>query len=511
MGQTRAQRAARARRRPRRARRPGRPRAARPRRDSRRQPCGGQSTLAPASHPGRWDTPPHALLLCARSDDFAVERDGAAGPLSDLWPGGYQPGDRLGVVLDQPMDPCGCSNLICATNTLFYDVLRDTKGAGNFFRYADTYLFGVGCEPGDFNQLDVWPLHKFVAVLQPTAEARARDDQRPPHHAARRSPRPARAAAARSCSRPGTRSRAGPLRRHVLAAHGPRARRRHRRSSATGSSRATSSRRSSRRPASAPASRRACAACAAPSTASRCAARDVPHAAERRRPRARCSASARCCRPATRRSPAAPRRRSSCRSRCRCRRSTRTSAPLDAATRCRRRRRSRRRPRRTPALRAAHRDAPAHGLRRDPAPHGRHVRGVGGLGLDLRLRRSHRRAPRRARDGRHLGRVAAAEVALHGPDALAAADYCFTSDMAGLAVGQVRYGAFCDERGKMLGDGTVYNTGDNERGMLVVTALTTDGDHFRRVTAEGPRRRDRRAHRRACRTCSCRARARASC
>ena len=35
-----------------------------------------------------------------------------------------------------------------------------------------------------------------------------------------------------------------------------------------------------------------------------------------------------------------------------------------------------------------------------------------------------------------------------GPDALAAADYCFTSDMAGLAVGQVRYGAFCDERGK---------------------------------------------------------------
>ncbi len=105
------------------------------------------------------------------SDDFAVERDGAAGSLSDLWPGGYQPGDRLGVVLNQPMDPCGCSNLICGTNTLFYDVLRDTKGTGGFFRYADTYLIGVGCEPGDFNQLDVWPMHKFVGVLQPTAEA----------------------------------------------------------------------------------------------------------------------------------------------------------------------------------------------------------------------------------------------------------------------------------------------------------------------------------------------------
>ena len=69
------------------------------------------------------------------------------------------------------MDPCGCSNLICGTNTLFYDVLRDTKGTGGFFRYADTYLIGVGCEPGDFNQLDVWPMHKFVGVLQPTAEA----------------------------------------------------------------------------------------------------------------------------------------------------------------------------------------------------------------------------------------------------------------------------------------------------------------------------------------------------
>ena len=69
------------------------------------------------------------------------------------------------------MDACGCSNLICGTNTLFYDDLRAARGAGNFFRYADTFLFGVGCEPGDFNQLDVWPLHKFVTVLQPTAEA----------------------------------------------------------------------------------------------------------------------------------------------------------------------------------------------------------------------------------------------------------------------------------------------------------------------------------------------------
>ena len=105
------------------------------------------------------------------ASDFAVERDGSTQPLSDLWPGGYQPGDRLGVVLAQPMDAVGCSNLICATITLFYDYLRSTLGTGNFFRYCDTYLFGVGCEAGDFNQLDIWPLHKWVTILNPTTEA----------------------------------------------------------------------------------------------------------------------------------------------------------------------------------------------------------------------------------------------------------------------------------------------------------------------------------------------------
>src|SRR3954463_10064261 len=104
------------------------------------------------------------------ASDFSVEREGASSPLAALWPG-YRPDDRLGIVLANPMDACGCSNLICGTNTLFYDQLREARGVGNFFRYADTFLFGVGCEPGDFNQLDVWPLHKFVTVLQPTSEA----------------------------------------------------------------------------------------------------------------------------------------------------------------------------------------------------------------------------------------------------------------------------------------------------------------------------------------------------
>jgi aminomethyltransferase len=70
----------------------------------------------------------------------------------------------------------------------------------------------------------------------------------------------------------------------------------------------------------------------------------------------------------------------------------------------------------------------------------------------------------------------------NGPDGLAAADRCFINDMSTLQVGQVRYGAFCDERGKMLGDGTVYR-GEGD-GVLVVTALPGDGTHFRQATTD---------------------------
>lgn len=68
-----------------------------------------------------------------------------------------------------------------------------------------------------------------------------------------------------------------------------------------------------------------------------------------------------------------------------------------------------------------------------------------------------------------------------GADALAAADRVFTNDMLGLAVGQVRYAPFCDEKGRMVGDGTVFKTRDDH--CIVVTALDSDVDHFRSVVS----------------------------
>ncbi len=45
-----------------------------------------------------------------------------------------------------------------------------------------------------------------------------------------------------------------------------------------------------------------------------------------------------------------------------------------------------------------------------------------------------------------------------GPDALRGAQRVFSNDALGLEVGQVRYGAFLDADGRMVDDGTVFNT-----------------------------------------------------
>ncbi len=70
---------------------------------------------------------------------------------------------------------------------------------------------------------------------------------------------------------------------------------------------------------------------------------------------------------------------------------------------------------------------------------------------------------------------------LAGPDALRAADLVFANDMLGLEVGQVRYAPFCDERGAMLGDGTVFRFADDR--CLAITALDADLEHMREVAA----------------------------
>lgn len=71
---------------------------------------------------------------------------------------------------------------------------------------------------------------------------------------------------------------------------------------------------------------------------------------------------------------------------------------------------------------------------------------------------------------------------LRGPDAVALADVLFTNDMAALEIGQVRYGALCDEQGKMVMDGTVFRLADDH--CLSITSYDSDLDWFKQVASD---------------------------
>jgi aminomethyltransferase len=71
---------------------------------------------------------------------------------------------------------------------------------------------------------------------------------------------------------------------------------------------------------------------------------------------------------------------------------------------------------------------------------------------------------------------------LRGPDAVALTDALFTNDMAALEIGQVRYGALCDEQGKMVMDGTVFRLADDH--CLSITSYDSDLEWFKQVASD---------------------------
>jgi aminomethyltransferase len=71
---------------------------------------------------------------------------------------------------------------------------------------------------------------------------------------------------------------------------------------------------------------------------------------------------------------------------------------------------------------------------------------------------------------------------MKGPDALALADVLFTNDMSALEVGQVRYGAICDEDGMMIMDGTIFKLSDDH--CFSITSYDSDLDWYRQVASD---------------------------
>ncbi|MGI9183539.1 MAG: aminomethyltransferase family protein [Solirubrobacteraceae bacterium] len=71
---------------------------------------------------------------------------------------------------------------------------------------------------------------------------------------------------------------------------------------------------------------------------------------------------------------------------------------------------------------------------------------------------------------------------LRGRDAVALTDALFTNDMAGLEIGQVRYGALCDDQGRMIMDGTVFRLADDH--CLSITSYDSDLAWFEQVASD---------------------------
>ncbi len=71
---------------------------------------------------------------------------------------------------------------------------------------------------------------------------------------------------------------------------------------------------------------------------------------------------------------------------------------------------------------------------------------------------------------------------MRGTGALALADALFTNDMAALELGQVRYGAICDEDGKMIMDGTIFHVANDH--CFSITSYDSDLAWFRTVASD---------------------------
>jgi aminomethyltransferase len=71
---------------------------------------------------------------------------------------------------------------------------------------------------------------------------------------------------------------------------------------------------------------------------------------------------------------------------------------------------------------------------------------------------------------------------MRGTDALALADALFTNDMAALELGQVRYGAICDDDGKMVMDGTIFHVAKDH--CFSITSYDSDLEWFRKVASD---------------------------
>lgn len=90
---------------------------------------------------------------------FAIEIDGKRGTREALLD--WQPDDRLGVVITEPLGGLGASLMIQLAITAYYDTRPERRNSPH---YPENYVFHVGGRYGDFSTLDVRPARRQVFV-----------------------------------------------------------------------------------------------------------------------------------------------------------------------------------------------------------------------------------------------------------------------------------------------------------------------------------------------------------
>lgn len=100
----------------------------------------------------------HVSVLC-RTELFTAERGGEQCCPEGILPG-WTSGDRLGVVVDEPMGAVGASVMIQLATALFYEVRPSRRRD----QYPPLFVFHLGGPHGDFSPMDVWPARREILL-----------------------------------------------------------------------------------------------------------------------------------------------------------------------------------------------------------------------------------------------------------------------------------------------------------------------------------------------------------
>ncbi|TPN81146.1 hypothetical protein FJ987_09820 [Mesorhizobium sp. CU2] len=94
-------------------------------------------------------------------DMFAVEIDGQAGTVCDVFPD-WNVHDRFGIVLDSPLGGVGATHLIQLAIVCFYEIKPQRRSARAI--YPEIYAFHLGRGFGTHSPFDFWPARREVIL-----------------------------------------------------------------------------------------------------------------------------------------------------------------------------------------------------------------------------------------------------------------------------------------------------------------------------------------------------------